>query len=118
MNADEARLQTHLDENPGDAASRQVLADLLEEGGRPDAAQFQRWLAARGLWPDSDLAFCGQRGWHWWLAAAQPHCGRAHAVVPPELHDHMPRGEWSYTTRGEAEAVLACALARRLADRA
>jgi uncharacterized protein (TIGR02996 family) len=106
MKADEARLQAHLDEHPDDKTSRQVLADLLEEEGRAEAAGFQRWLAARGLWPDNDLAFCGQKGWHWWSSVDRPHRTRSHAVVPLEMQIHMPPGEWIFDSRGDAEAAL------------
>jgi uncharacterized protein (TIGR02996 family) len=112
VHADEARLQAHLDQHPDDAASRQVLADLLEEQGREAAARFQRWLAARGLWPDSDLAPYKMAGWHWWSTVGESSRKRAHAVVPELVQKFMPRGEWIYPTRAEAEAALAEALAR------
>jgi uncharacterized protein (TIGR02996 family) len=112
VNADEARLHEQLDKEPGDKASRQVLADLLEEQGREEAARFHRWAAAHGLWPDNDLAFCGQTGWHWWSSVDQPHRKRSHAVVPRDVQPHMPPGEWVFDSRREAEAVLMEALAK------
>jgi hypothetical protein len=110
MSEDEARLQSHLDDQPDDGLCRQALADLLEERGDLEAARGQRWLAANRKWPDSDLASVGQTGWHWWAVGHDsPH---QHAWLPPEVQDRMPVGEWLYATRVEAEAVLARALAR------
>src|SRR5262249_54510434 len=103
------RIESHLDEHPEDAASRLVLADLLEERGREHAAQLQRWLAQHGRWPDSDLALFHETGWHWWSCADQQQ-RRVYAVVPTAVQPFMPHGEWLYPTRAEAEAVLGEAL--------
>lgn len=108
--SDEARLQQHLNEQPGDMDSRRILADLLEEQGRDDEAKAQRLLADRKLWPDNDLAFCGQTGWHWWTIARGKHRHRRHAAIPRRLHKLMPEGEWLYRTRVQAEKVLLQAL--------
>jgi uncharacterized protein (TIGR02996 family) len=112
VNADEARLHAHLDQNPEDLTSRQILADLLDDEGQPDAARFQRWLVTRHLWPDSNLAMWGLKGWHWWSNVEEPHRKRAHALVPGSVRPFMPAGEWIYPTRAEAEAALDEALAR------
>jgi uncharacterized protein (TIGR02996 family) len=110
VNADEARLQAQLDQHPDDRTSRQVLADLLEEQGEEAAARFQRWLAAQGLWPDNDLPNPKQTGWHWWSAVSELQRERSHAVVPAEVQQYMPIGEWIYPSRAAAEAALAQAL--------
>jgi uncharacterized protein (TIGR02996 family) len=110
VNPDEARLQEHLDQKPDDKSVRQVLADLLEEQGHQQEAEFQRWLAAKGLWPDNDLAFCHQQGWHWWSSVNHPHRKRSHAVVPSEVQPWMPPGEWIFDNRIQAETILRQAL--------
>jgi uncharacterized protein (TIGR02996 family) len=115
MNENEARLQAHLDEQPDDGTSRRVLADLLEEQGQDDAARCQRWLAEQGKWPDSDLTAFKQTGWHWWSMPGKRK-KRAHAVLPEEVQQKMPRAEWLYPTRAEAESALARALAELAKD--
>jgi hypothetical protein len=109
--SDEARLQAYLDKYPEDTDYRQILADLLEERGDDEAAFCQRWLAERSLWPDHDLEVFGLTGWHWWSCPDRPHKRRAHAVLPQEVQDLMPRKEWIYDTRREAEQALAQVLA-------
>jgi uncharacterized protein (TIGR02996 family) len=108
---DEAALQAQLDKQPDDAASRMVLADLLEDQGQVDAARCQRWLAERRKWADSDLKAFNLTGWHWWSCPDLPNRFREHAVLPEEVQHHMPRGEWLYPSRADAEATLARALA-------
>ena len=110
--SDEMRLQAYLDGHPDDVEARLVLADLLEEQGREEAAALQRWLARNRRWPDSDLAFCQIDGWHWWATVSPEHNHRAHALIPDEVQKWMPDGEWLYFRRQEAEAVLAEALVR------
>jgi hypothetical protein len=112
VSEDEARLHKHLDEQPSDAASRRVLADLLEEQGQVEAARCQRWLADKGKYPDSRLDTFHQTGWHWWSCPDLPRREREHASLPPEVQAHMQRGEWLFKTRAEAEDALAKALAR------
>ncbi len=112
MTSDLARLQKHLDESPHDVPSRLVLADLFEEQGQLDRARCQRWLSRRQKWPDSDLRPFKQTGWHWWSCPDQPKRAREHAALPLEVQQQMPRGEWLYPTRAEAEAALAAALAK------
>ncbi len=112
MNADAARLNAHLDREPDDRVSRQVLADLLDDEGLPQAARFQRWLVENGLWPDSNLSIYFVKGWHWWGSVEEMERSRSHAVVPIEIQPFMPAGEWIFPTRAEAEAVLGEALAR------
>jgi uncharacterized protein (TIGR02996 family) len=111
MGENEVRLQAHLDEHPADSQSRLILADLLEEQGRDEAARCQRWLAQQGKYPDTNLATFKLTGWHWWSCPDYPQRLREHAALPLELHAHMPRGEWLYPTRTAAEATLAKALA-------
>jgi hypothetical protein len=109
---DEAALEVYLDDNPDDALGRYALADLFEERGDLDAAHCQRWLADQRLWPDANLKPFSLTGWHWWSCPDRPHFRRAHAVLPEDVQAHMPFGEWLYSTRKEAEAVLARALVR------
>jgi hypothetical protein len=111
MTNNEKRLQAHLDKHPDDAASRQVLADLLEEQGHDNAARCQRWLAEQGKWPDNDLKALGLAGWHWW-SMPDHEKKRLHATLPKEVQAHMPRREWLFKTRADAEAALAQALAQ------
>jgi uncharacterized protein (TIGR02996 family) len=117
VSPDEARLQEHLDQKPDDKTIRQVLADFLEEQGLEDESEFQRWLAKKGLWPDNDLAFCHQQGWHWWSSVDRPHRKRAHAVVPREVQGWMPAGEWIYPSRIEAELSLLEARKKSLTEK-
>jgi uncharacterized protein (TIGR02996 family) len=111
MTENEGRLQAQLDEHPDDAASRLVLADLLEEQGQDEAARCQRWLAEQRKWPDNDLKPLGLTGWHWW-SLPEHKKKRVHAVLPPEVQAGMPPSEWLFKTRAEAEAALARALAK------
>jgi uncharacterized protein (TIGR02996 family) len=91
--------ETLLDEAPGDAATRLVYADWLDEQELPVEAAFQRWLGRAGRYPSR----CSD-GWHWFAVA---HVSR-HAELPRELHDIM--GVWKrflcYTSRAEAERDL------------
>jgi hypothetical protein len=106
----EDQVQAYLDEHPDDEQHRLTLADLLEARGKLDLARCQRWLAERHLWPDPDLEAFGMTGWHWWSCPDRPHKRRAHAVLPQEVQDLLPRTEWIYDTRREAEQALARAL--------
>jgi len=107
---DEARLESYLDEHPGDLAARLVLADLLDDLGHLYLSQLQRWLVSQARWPDNDLEFCGLTGWHWWSSVSSAYRDRIHAVVPAAAQDHMPGGQWLFASRLEAEAILASAL--------
>jgi hypothetical protein len=106
----EDQVQAYLDDHPDDEQHRLTLADLLEARGKLDQARCQRWLAERRLWPDSNLEEFYMTGWHWWSCPDRPHKRRAHAVLPPEVQDLMPRREWLYDTRQEVEQALARAL--------
>jgi hypothetical protein len=112
MREDEVRLQAHLDEHPEDGKSRRILADLLDDQGDEEGANCQRWLAEHEKWPDNDLKVYNLSGWHWWACPDLPQRTRDHAVLPEEVQAHMPRGEWRYATRRDAEEALAKALAK------
>jgi len=97
--------ETLLDEGPGDAATRLVYADWLDEQGASAQAAFQRWLGRAGKYP----CRCSG-GWHWFSVA---HASR-HAELPRELHDAMR--VWTrflrYDSRAAAESDLFAAWRR------
>jgi hypothetical protein len=112
VTADERELNAALDLDPGDAATRLVLSDLLESEGRLDEAEGQRWLVREGKWPT-----CGEGNnpdcpWDWWrkeniMANSAPR----HAEAPDGLFSRLNH-QCRYATRAEAEADLV-AYARR-----
>lgn len=103
---DEDVLNAHLDADPGDAATRLVLSDLLEEQGRLDEAEGQRWLVAVGKWPvRCPCEGEPKAGWRWWVGWTSDPPEPQHEV-PVDAERGMPLGAWLYPTRREAEAVL------------
>jgi ssDNA-binding Zn-finger/Zn-ribbon topoisomerase 1 len=105
-------LHAALDADPSDAATRQVLADLMEDQGDPAGARGQRWQAEYGRWPACVPCDDG-RGWRWWDAK--------HSVmddpddVPHEVFRALPGAGKKpmavyYPTRRAAEADLVQAL--------
>jgi hypothetical protein len=105
-------LHAALDADPSDAATRQVLADLLEDAGDPAGARGQRWQALHGrraAW----IAGAELQSWRWWDAK--------HSVmddpddVPHEVFRALPGAGKQpmavyYPSRRAAEADLALAL--------
>jgi hypothetical protein len=109
-------LHAALDAGPSDAATRLMLADVLEDAGEGVAARGQRWQAREGKWP------VGAPGGHrWWDAAYSDHGDPDD--IPPGLFRLLPGRNGSpvachYPSRRDAEADLALAmehLARRRA---
>lgn len=63
-------INRHLDAEPTDWTARLELADLYEEAGRDDEAQYQRWAARYKKAPhrlarDGDVD-TGKQFWLWW----------------------------------------------------
>lgn len=105
-------IHAYLDENPGDLDVRRELADLLQDEGRHDEADHQRWLAGEGKWPGR--ATRGRAAtWHWY-SEADPIADSPH-VLPADIHGALgggPRGWDVYPSREKAEADLLRSLHR------
>lgn len=57
-----------LDENPSDTVTRRILSDWLEDQGRSDEANFQRWMVGNGVWPMEYSDYNSPEGVeYWWL---------------------------------------------------
>jgi hypothetical protein len=112
-------LHAALDADPSDAATRQAMADLLEDQGDQVAARGQRWQSPmrtwRGRWP----ATSGHE-WRWFR---QSHSARNDRDdLPDDVFDCLTSGRAGrvaryYPSRRAAEADLALAL-ETLASRA
>ena len=101
----ESDLHAALDLDPGDAVTRGVLADLLEEQGRDAEAEGVRWLLAEGKYPWLDGETIRRvRPWRWfsdaWGKVPFSPASRPHAWVGSIV------GQYYYATRQEAEADL------------
>jgi hypothetical protein len=106
-------LHAALNADPSDAATRLMLADLLEDAGDRVAAQGQRWQAKYGRWPEHCRDTGHAEDWRWWDAK--------HSAmddpddVPHEVFQALPAAGRRpmavyYPTRRAAEADLALAL--------
>jgi hypothetical protein len=101
-------LHAALDADPSDAATRQALADLLEDAGDPAGARGQRWQAKHGKWPAKS-----DNEWRWW---SQSHSARRDPDdLPDDVFMALPGRDLSnicryYPSRRAAEADLAQAL--------
>ena len=96
-------IHAHIDECPTDWQARRELADLLEEAGREDEAQYQRWAAKHERSP------IGIRDWPslWqWLRTC--HTPPEHPAVILSLYERLNSwyADWGYDSRRRAEADL------------
>jgi hypothetical protein len=112
-------LHAALDADPSDAATRQVLADLLEDQGDRVAARGQRWQALYGKAPRRSPPVSREPclSWDWWLQPADPWDDAIGKAALPEgvfvalagttfaCHSYK-----EYPSRRAAEADLAQAL--------
>jgi uncharacterized protein (TIGR02996 family) len=114
----ERGFQADIDERPGDATSRLVYADWLEEQGRSDEAFCQRWMAKHGKHPGdrSRPHIQARYSWGWWEEGMPdyPPVPR-HATLPVAVFLALPKaryyvGHRYYPGRQEAEAALRKAL--------
>lgn len=101
-------LHAALDLDPSDAATRQALADLLEDAGDQAGSRGQRWQAGYGKWP----AKSDDEG-RWWNLAYSVH--RDPDDLPDAVFMALPGRDLTrmaryYPSRRAAEADLAQAL--------
>jgi uncharacterized protein (TIGR02996 family) len=105
-------LHAALDADPSDSATRQAMADLLEDQGDRVAARGQRWQAEHGkrsAWVSTDP---DPERWRWWPGPTQKD---APDDLPREVFDLLPAARPDrvgryYPSRRAAEADLALAL--------
>jgi hypothetical protein len=106
-------LHAALDLDPSDAATRLMLADLLQDADDRVAARGQRWQSLHAKWPVATGRPDGSC--RWWLAA-DGGFGRDPDDLPAGAFDALtggpgdPRFARFYPTRRAAEADLAQAL--------
>jgi uncharacterized protein (TIGR02996 family) len=99
--------QALLDADAGDATLRLQYSDWLEEHGRTEEAEAQRWLARVGKRPNPSGV-----DWEWWQEGAGQRRELTHRYLPAALFGHLPGAKcayWGYPTRGAAEAGLVTA---------
>jgi hypothetical protein len=105
-------LHAALDLDPSDAATRQAMADLLEDAGDRVAARGQRWQAKHGIHPH----FREPGAWRWWLGLHDRSQRDDADDLPGSVFDLLSEGDgWIrpgryYPSRRAAEADLARAL--------
>lgn len=107
-------LHAALAADPSDAATRLMLADLLEEGGNGVAARGQRWQAMHGKWPGPVANAPGKGLWRFWPG---PTLDKSPEDLPLDVFRLLLPGDGRigryYPSRHAAEGDLASALERR-----
>ena len=100
-------IHAHLDECPTDWTARLELADLYEEAGRDDEAQYQRWAAKHERTPiyyekHKERRGCMANPWHWfsWATKIYANIGELACGIDSEAYMHGRQ------TRQQAEADL------------
>jgi hypothetical protein len=107
-------LHAALDLDPSDAATRQVLADILEDQGDPAGARGQRWQALYGRWPVR--VHSTRPPWRLWRGLEDRRVRDDPDDLPGDVFELLAAGAEAstsgryYPTRRAAEADLAQAL--------